>query len=243
MVFDPDSNRAIIFAGVSPDSFLSEVWSLSLTQGAEQWTELAVAGSIPERRGSPAFSFDALHGKAYMFGGWNYPPYNFYDDLHALDLRTLTWTQLHPTGRLPLARRNAPGFFDPFHCNFSLFGGQGFVGFLSDNPCVNVGMVGLKEWRGSAQPGVFPQLVVRTVSTRCVQFRYVLPRPGSVTLRIIDVAGRVVRRLCSETKTAASGWVTWDGKDEAGRPVSGGSYLAYLEFDGRGISRKLTLVQ
>jgi len=59
--------------------------------------------------------------------------------------------------------------------------------------------------------------------------RYQLPEPGEVRLAIYDVLGQEVRVLVSERQPA--GWyrVSWDGRDEAGQPVSSGVYLYRLE--------------
>ena len=48
-------------------------------------------------------------------------------------------------------------------------------------------------------------------------------------LTVVDVAGRVVRRL-----TAVGARVTWDGSDESGRGVPAGVYFA-RSADGRAV--------
>ena len=59
--------------------------------------------------------------------------------------------------------------------------------------------------------------------------RYQLPEPGNVRLTIYNQLGQEVRVLVSQMQPA--GWyrVCWDGRDEAGQPVSSGAYLYRLE--------------
>ncbi|MCP4545027.1 MAG: hypothetical protein GY835_01020 [bacterium] len=60
--------------------------------------------------------------------------------------------------------------------------------------------------------------------------RYDLPEPGRVTLRIYDVAGRLVRTLLMrELKGAGRHEVNWAGRDDSGRTVGSGVYLSRLE--------------
>ena len=55
--------------------------------------------------------------------------------------------------------------------------------------------------------------------------RYALPKEARVELRIYNILGQVVRRLVEEEKPAGYHQTLWDGRDEAGRPVSTGIYL------------------
>ena len=59
--------------------------------------------------------------------------------------------------------------------------------------------------------------------------RYQLSEPGDVRLTIYNQLGQEIRVLVFETQPA--GWyrVSWDGRDEAGQPVSSGVYLYRLE--------------
>jgi hypothetical protein len=58
------------------------------------------------------------------------------------------------------------------------------------------------------------------------------PRAGPLRADLVDVTGRLVRRL--ETRPAAAGpaRLTWDGRDDAGRPVARGVYMLRLEGNG-----------
>jgi hypothetical protein len=68
-------------------------------------------------------------------------------------------------------------------------------------------------------------------------------RGGIVRLAIHDTAGRLVRELQDGPMPAGRHVRAWDGRDDAGRRVSGGAYLVRLTVDGRAAaSRKVVLL-
>jgi hypothetical protein len=60
---------------------------------------------------------------------------------------------------------------------------------------------------------------------------FALPLPGTVSLAVVDVAGRIVRKARFAAAGPAS-W-TWDGRDEAGQAAPAGVYLVRARLDGR----------
>jgi flagellar hook assembly protein FlgD len=69
-----------------------------------------------------------------------------------------------------------------------------------------------------------------------------LSRPGAVELRIVDVAGRLVRTM-SENAGARSGEFWWDGMDDAGRPAGAGAFFYDVRVDGLAQGGKMTLLR
>ncbi|HOX26016.1 MAG TPA: S8 family serine peptidase [Candidatus Krumholzibacteria bacterium] len=65
-------------------------------------------------------------------------------------------------------------------------------------------------------------------------------RPLAVDLEVLDVRGRCVRRLQSGVLAIGRHSATWDGRDQAGREMPSGVYLARLS--GGGTSRQVKLV-
>src|SRR5262245_1144631 len=63
-------------------------------------------------------------------------------------------------------------------------------------------------------------------------FSYALPRAGMVSIRVLDVSGRLVRDLTRGTEPAGTHDVTWDLADGAGRLVGSGVYYTRLDLDG-----------
>ena len=73
--------------------------------------------------------------------------------------------------------------------------------------------------------------------------RFTLPRPADASLRVYDVAGRPVRTLAEGSHPGGERTLTWDGRDDEGRTVTGGVYLVRLETDGVARIRKLTVLR
>jgi hypothetical protein len=59
--------------------------------------------------------------------------------------------------------------------------------------------------------------------------RFDMPESGFVLISMYDVSGRLVRVLLSESRTAGSHSVKWDGKDQAGIAVPSGIYVCRME--------------
>jgi hypothetical protein len=70
-----------------------------------------------------------------------------------------------------------------------------------------------------------------------------LPQDARVSLRIVDVAGRLVRELVQGDLPAGTHRVTWNGTDQEGRPQASGVYLCQLVTPRQVATRSLTLVQ
>ena len=70
-------------------------------------------------------------------------------------------------------------------------------------------------------------------------FRYELPAAGPVRLDIYDLLGQRVRRLVAGHRGAGFHRALWDGRDEKGRAVASGVYLARLDAGSRSAVRKV----
>lgn len=70
-----------------------------------------------------------------------------------------------------------------------------------------------------------------------------LPAPARAVLDIYALDGTRVRRLLDEGLGAGRHAVAWDGRDDGGRAVAAGHYVARLLADGRALSRRLSLVR
>ena len=76
-----------------------------------------------------------------------------------------------------------------------------------------------------------------------VRLSFDLPRAGRVSLVVVDLRGRVVRRLSDGELAAGPHAVAWDGTDDTGRAVASGSYLARLQTADGVVSTGLALVR
>jgi hypothetical protein len=70
-----------------------------------------------------------------------------------------------------------------------------------------------------------------------------LERQCKITLRIMNVRGALVRTLVDGTR--GPGWQTetWDGRDDSGRKVGSGVYVARMEAPGFRKTHKLVLAR
>ena len=66
---------------------------------------------------------------------------------------------------------------------------------------------------------------------------------GEWDLAIFDVSGRPVRRMEGRSPAGGSSAITWDGKDEQGRPVPGGLYLVTLQSGGARASERVVILR
>ena len=73
--------------------------------------------------------------------------------------------------------------------------------------------------------------------------RFAVPKDDLVSLRIYDVAGRLVKVLVDEHRTAGEHAVVWRGRDNADRVVAAGVYFVRLKTGRFTTARPLTLVK
>ena len=78
-------------------------------------------------------------------------------------------------------------------------------------------------------------------SSAAVSFSLALPRGTSGTLAIHDLRGRRVRQF--HVPSTANGFFTWDGRDDAHRPVASGVYFVELRTDVGVTTQRVTLVR
>ena len=73
--------------------------------------------------------------------------------------------------------------------------------------------------------------------------RFEIPREGHARLEIFDAKGRWVTVLKDELLPAGEHEVVWDGRDDAGRPVTSGAYYSRLVCGDEIRTGRLTLVR
>jgi hypothetical protein len=66
-----------------------------------------------------------------------------------------------------------------------------------------------------------------------------LAHPGLASLRLYNVAGRLIRTLVKGPQLAGPSSVVWDGRDDRGARVGGGVYFARLESGTKHSNRKM----
>jgi len=104
-------------------------------------------------------------------------------------------------------------------------------------------LVSVPSEQGPSFRGPGPLLVYPNPANPGTTISYDLPRGTSVTLRVVDIRGRVVRTLVDGWRPAGSHRAFWDGRDPTGRFVASGRYFAVSEADGRRGVGAITLVR
>jgi hypothetical protein len=73
--------------------------------------------------------------------------------------------------------------------------------------------------------------------------KFDLSRSGPVELAVFDVAGRLVKRLVSQSMSAGNHEAVWEGKDTGGRPASAGVYFFRLKTADTIDTKRMTLIK
>ena len=73
--------------------------------------------------------------------------------------------------------------------------------------------------------------------------RFELSQAARISLDVFDVTGRRVRALASGVHPAGAHALTWDGRNDAGRPMGSGIYFLKLTRDNGTESRRMTLLR
>jgi hypothetical protein len=232
-------NMLIVCGGQSGNEMLDEEWGLDLTPGAEAWSRLTTTGDRLGVRNSAATTIDPAGDRMICFGGFDYPGYyRFFADLHVLDVATLQWSELHPSGDVPSARRCATPLWDAGNGNFVFFGGETEAGCVGD--LHYIGLAELALWEAGTQPSrTSSDIELPTVTRAPLLARCCLPPGRHVNVRILDATGRLLAR----PSLSADGTFVWDGRDTDGKDAPAGSYFCSLQTSAESVSRSFRLVR
>ncbi len=128
--------------------------------------------------------------------------------------------------------------------------------WVSDNAGIDLGVV--NDWcvraTGAVQTGIDEgelgvpsRYVLGGVSPNpfnpVTKVSYGLPKDGPVSLRIYNVAGRLVRTLVDGPEEAGYHEATWDGRDDRGVEAASGVYFCRMEAEGFDSSAKMVLLK
>lgn len=147
-----------------------------------------------------------------------------------------------------------------FHFNLSSFFGQTFVMLVSGTGRSTRNGFALIAYDEKGNP-VSPTVTTASTDSEALpsafrldpnypnpfnpatQITYAVPYPAAVRLHVYDMLGRLVRTLIHATQPMGTYTVTWDGRDEAGTPVSSGTYLYRLEAGEHVQTRTMQLLK
>ncbi len=229
-VHDPVRRRMIVFGGRNASTAFRDVFSLDLA-GSPAWSPIVTTGRAPAPRYQHAAVFDEANDRMLVFGGGGTNQVA-YDTTWALVFSPQPhWVALATDGIGPV-----PGWFnalvyDPARqAVLSLGGSTPGQNYL---PVFNV-LTGAPSPLDIEEP-VTPAVSwhrLRLVSANPVrgaaELQWGASRGGPIDLTILDVAGRVVRRLEHRDAEAGAGSSRWDARDDTGASVRPGVYFARL---------------
>ena len=249
-IYDPRRDRMIVFGGGFPDAdswmVHNGVWEFSLSEpGWKQLTRDTQSPDTPEGRAYQAAVYDETADRMVIVGG--YCPGAFsrgpWNDSWALDLSTLAWTRLSPSGGPPPVWAAPLGVRDPRRhrtvamegdCFWTLetgprrSGGRAAGPGRSDAECVS------PRDPGFALHGARPNPMAGGFLAE-----FSLPDAGAAALELVDVSGR--RVWTREVGSLGSGRHAVTVLDGARLPV--GLYLLRLTHGGEARTVKVVSIR
>jgi hypothetical protein len=117
-VYDPVVRRVVIFGGVGAGGYLNDVWAFDYP--TLSWQRLETTGTPPAARLGHDAVYDEQARRMIVWAGQD--DARFFNDVWALDLTTLAWTELSPASR-PQARYGSASIFDPLERRLVTFAG------------------------------------------------------------------------------------------------------------------------
>ena len=119
--------RLVLYAGqTTGQPAIGDLWSRGVDGG---WTPVSDATPAPPPR--QLYAVAALDDTAWVIGGGGAERQKL-DDVWALDLETLAWRPIAPTGAGPAARSGAAAIADPERSRILVFGGVTAEGSVGD---------------------------------------------------------------------------------------------------------------
>ena len=237
-IYDPGRDRMIVFGGLDGRRFLGDLWVLSLGT-APTWTGVTPTGTPPQVREGHSAIYDPIRDRMVVFGGSGLSSVN---DAWSLSLAGgLAWTLLSPAGTTPTARCLHAAVYDPARDRMVVFGGypdsnDGWELSWSPGTALDVP-------RSDGGAALSPLFAFPNPSRGDITISFRLAQRSETSLRIYDVAGRVVRTLASGALSAGSQSVRWDRRMETGALVQPGLYFCELRASDYRSVRRIVLVR
>ena len=156
VVYDALGKRMILFGGWNGItwSFYNDVWSLDLTPGSEQWTQLTPSGTPPSIRAATNAVIDPVNNRMILFGGSDGS--SGYNDTWSLELNTLTWYELKTPGISPSKRFAHATIYDPIGHKMIIFAGDNYYQPMMNDVWSLDLTYGKERWRELTPSGSLP---------------------------------------------------------------------------------------
>ncbi len=120
-LYDSINSQAYLFGGRDAAILYNDVWILDLTPGSEHWTQLFPSGTRPTGCTEAAGVIDQISNRLIFFGGDFISERT--NEAWELDLKTLIWSQLFPSGAPPSPRSACAAVYDQITHSLIVFSG------------------------------------------------------------------------------------------------------------------------
>ena len=238
-IYDPVRDRMLVFGG-NGGSRLNDVWELSLS-GTPTWTQLSPGGTPPSARDGASAIYDPVRDRMVLFGGYST---TYLRDTWALGLTgNPTWASLQLGAVLPPFRTNSSLIYDPIRDRALMFGGLSATSLaVSDLWTLwPPGVLDVPADRGPRGFALAP--IAPNPSRSAVRIAFTVPRPTRVSLRVYDLAGRIVATLLDGPVCAGAGVASWDRRSGSGPSAAPGVYLCELRAGAIRLARRIVLLR
>ena len=147
-IYDSVRDRLVIFGGKDASGLWDDLWSLSFA-GTPTWTLLAPSGIAPPARAGHKAIYDVTRDRMVLFGGDDGsggPPGTTW----VLPFGSPTWSQLSPSGDIPVGRYDHVAVLDTAGDRMLVFGG---LADIPTNALLSLSLSGATSWTTLAALG------------------------------------------------------------------------------------------
>ena len=81
-----------------------------------------------------------------------------------------------------------------------------------------------------------------STSRQSIATNFELGHPSSISIKIYDATGRLIKTLADSRLPEGEHQIEWDRKDEQGNTVSAGIYILQFKGSGKTVTRKLSVI-
>ena len=240
-IYDPAGPRMLVFGGRSSTTTLGDLHTLSLS-GMPTWSTLATSGTSPPATREHSAVYDALRGRMVLVAGTG----SVSNRPWALDLAGApTWSELFPTGSLPIGRAGAAAIYDPVRDRMVVHSGWRETAFEYKYFFNDAWTINWSDLVGVPPPDRLTGLQLHASPIPAMSqlaIRFSLPVAGRASLVVYDLAGRQVKVLRDGDQPAGPHVVHWDLRREDGPRVAAGVYFCELRAGEGRAARRLAVL-
>ncbi len=245
-IYDPDEQRMIIFGGIAPYSAgFNDVWALDLTAGSEAWQQLYPTGSPPPARCRHFGVYDNVRDEMIIGFGYDYSGGTIlFNDVWVLEIDSLKWRDVSNGGFPINARRGACAAFNPDSGVAYIFGGHREDSeYYGETFVLTTDATGVYEFKEHVNQNNEYLTIQTNPNNFHLQMNGYVPETMSISLKIIDLSGRLVTKLLDNARYTGRFTLNWGLTDSKENRVPAGTYFCVLEMGDQVVMKKAVVVK